>query len=115
MSRLDALRALYDGIKAGRDTIDLYPAFPEIEHRNLIALALLPNDLRAVGAALAFIAATLPGAIVDLIAQDDRRRWEVVLVNSAFKFLAHEGQQEQLATALILAGLAAHIAEEEGK
>lgn len=118
MTRLDALRALYDGIDANASRFAvyevIYQAFPNAEHRDLIVMAMDRSDLRAVGAALAFLAAKLPEAIVHDMSQDNARRWWVVLatdIEPNYFYADHE----VCATALLLAGLAAHIAMEEGK
>ncbi len=63
MTRLEALRALHEAVKAGRDedamltSFGIFPLAP-ITHINMI---LTPNDIRAMGAALALMKAVLPG------------------------------------------------------
>ena len=109
MSRLDSLRELYDAVKAGTLPDDLVePAAFKGDFQNGYRCVQAYHG--SVDAALAFIAATLPG-------------WEWHLGPSNAKIYPYngdprkswDGMADNPATALLLAGLAALIAGEEGK
>ncbi len=103
MTRLEALRALYDAVKAGRDLGWLVT--DETFHIGLIVDAAKGS----FDAALAFIAATLPGC------HWYRRPDGTMCVTVPNRITIFTSDHEDPATALLLAGLAALIAEEEGK
>jgi hypothetical protein len=126
MTRLDALRALYDAVKAGTfcqsevmsqeegALIDLCfePLAGDVAAWEYVSMA-LSDELSAVGAALAFISATLPGwdyCLYKLI--DDEAGCD--LVRHDDHWMAHEFAANP-ATAMLLAGLVALMAEEEAK
>jgi len=116
------LHALYEAVKAGADEIDTLPAFPVMEHRSLLALALTPGDLRAMGAALALMGAVLPGWVVNSLDQASNLAgdpWGCELAwfdgsNPSQNRKAYSGHDfHNPASALVLAILAAMIAEGE--
>lgn len=114
---LEALRALYEAMKAGTATLsDFRAVWPGSKYYDAAETksayrAARGNDMNA---ALALMPAVLPDALVSSMDQDSRRRWYVTLTDIRGKFLAHEGA-DTLARALTLAILAALIAIEEEK
>jgi hypothetical protein len=114
MTRLDALRGLYDAVKAGLPLGDM-PRPIEL-HTDLVWKATQGSVDAAVDAAFALIAATLPGwnrALQNDAANVWKWRdgatsvWDVAVFSAEVK--------GQPATSLLLATLAALIAIEEGK
>jgi hypothetical protein len=110
MTRLEALRGLYDAVKEGH-----MPTFPVSfaaigEAAHLADKAL---DRGSVDAALALIAATLPDRFWDLWRTttfgDDSRKFGCNLTGVDTEYAANP------ATALLLACIAALIATEESK
>ncbi len=126
MTRLDALRALYETVKA-RDDFVIHDdwieawdvAFPELQTYQMksdgksVAILTANAMLGSVDAALAFIAATLPGwAVCGLCEIRAENYWIASLASNEGR---RTDRADHPATALLLAGLAAHIAMEEGK
>jgi hypothetical protein len=116
MTRQDALRAVYDDVKAGKPNQNdgtLYRLFGD-EWLNVWDVIQYPDGNVAVGAALAFIAATLPGVRFQVGTNDDGTAYATVI--RRYDFLnQHSAYHANPATALLLAGLAALIAEQEAK
>jgi hypothetical protein len=116
MTRLEALRGLYDAVKVGKviqpaDAVDVFPM--HAESMSLPWLDLCKASQGDMNAALALIAATLPGW--------DYQLWNLGtdeagadLIHPDYSGPIHEIARNQ-ATALLLACLAALIAVEEGK
>jgi hypothetical protein len=113
MTRLDALRALYEAVKAGKrdDAVFAACGISPTQECQYLAVALNPGDLRAVGAALAFIAATLPGWAWDVSDNGEAALWprDDLPGNWPIRGIARDNP----ARALLLAGLAALITREE--
>ncbi len=114
MTRLDALRAVYEAVKAGAATMHHFAAVWPSENaygKTTWGTAHIAFAEKDVNAALAFIAATLPDAEVDGITQSKARKlWWVRIGLGPSVF---SGEHRQLSSALLLAALAAHIAQVE--
>ncbi len=109
MTRLDALRALYDAVKVGTATANdfraAFPSAPHEQHTSVKAWRAGKAYDGSVDAALAFIAGTLPGFSYEI------QSGPLCYARIGF----HHDYAAHPATALLLAALAAHIAQEEGK
>jgi hypothetical protein len=117
MTRKQNLQALYDAVKAGADEIDMLPAFPDVQHRNWIALILTPGDIRAMGAAIALQKAVLPEWLMVEMSEGDKStyidNWVVVLGRREEDGIGlAEASARDPARALLLAILAVLIAQE---
>jgi hypothetical protein len=114
MTRLEALRGLYDAVASGTLPDELVcPTYFENDFNT--GYRCIQAYHGSVDDALALIAATLPGAIVHDMTQDGfSRRWWVVVANDTAPHYFH-ADADNPATALLLACLAALIAIEEGK
>ncbi len=113
--KLEALRALYEAVKAGRklspfDFLHAFGPSASAKQCNYWGAA-SRGDMNA---ALALMPAVLPDALVSSMDQDSNRRWYVTLTDIRGKFLAHDGADTP-ARALLLAILDVLIAIEEGK
>ncbi len=108
MTRLEALRALYAAVKDGQVTSDHLPG-----HMVQVWLKLTDALNGSVDAALALIAATLPGWVWTVcggyasVSTANGLNWRTSKHHSA--------NADTPATALLLACIAAHIAIEEQK
>lgn len=109
--KLEALRALYEAVKADRSNLErnALAVFGDME----AAMGVVPATYGSVDAALALKDALLPDAEVDRITQSKAlKRWTVILgIGSHIS----RGDADRLARALLLAILAALIAIEERK
>jgi hypothetical protein len=115
MTRLEALRGLYDAVKAGTaEDHHFYAVWSASGPDWFIASRAIDASSGSVDAALALIEATLPGWLVIAMGQDSRRHWYVSMTEYPGIGFSRENHK-QLATALLLACLAALIAIEEGK
>jgi hypothetical protein len=135
MTRLEALRGLYDAVKAGTfcrnealsqeegALIDLCfePIKGDVEAWEYVSMA-LSAEISAVGAALALIEATLPGWKVGSLSEFESGLWYARIYQPQgadwpkwTNYPSHEGTADNPGTALLLACIAALIAIKEGK